>query len=250
MARFNEHRFDTGTIEINYAEGPDNGPPLVLLHGLAARWQLFMPLIPALSQEWHIYAPDFRGHGTSGRQEGHYVLEDYVGDTLAFLSGVVQQPAVLYGHSLGGWVAMEIAAAHPEMVRAVIAGDTALYESAIDPDLAVSYLADMPMAMRGLSKSLAQLDQGVMDALHSSTLIANFRPDEIYPRIACPVLLLQADPEEGGLMTDEDVEKALPLFRDAQHAKFEGFGHGLHVQDAGAVHAVVEPFLQPYLQPA
>jgi pimeloyl-ACP methyl ester carboxylesterase len=250
MARLKENRFNTGAIEINYAEGPDSGPPLVLLHGLAARWQLFMPLIPALSQEWHIYAPDFRGHGTSGRQDGHYVLEDYMADTVAFLRGIVRQPAVLYGHSLGGWVAMEIAGAYPDLVRGIVVGDSALYDSAVDPDMAVSYLANMPMAMRGLSKSLVQLDNGVMDALHTGALTANFRPDELYPRVTCPVLLLQADPREGGLMTDEDVEKALPLFPDARHSKFPGFGHGLHIQDAAAVRDVVEPFLQPFRQSA
>src|SRR4051812_18827608 len=136
MARFKEHRFDAGSVEINYGEGPPNGPPLIMLHGLAARWQLFMPLIPALSQDWHIYALDLRGHGSSGRSaEGKYTLEEYTADTEAFLTQVVKEPAVLYGHSLGGWAAMEVAARHPELVRAVIVGDSALYESTVDPDM-------------------------------------------------------------------------------------------------------------------
>lgn len=245
MARFKEHQFDTGTIEINYGEGPPNGPPLVLLHGLAARWQLFMPLIPALSQEWHIYALDFRGHGSSSHDvAGHYRLDDYLSDTLAFLTAVVKEPAVLYGHSLGGWVAMRIAAEHPEMVRAIIVGDSALYESTVDPDMAVSYLANMPLAMRGLSKSLSQMDPRVMEVFNRGELTDTYKPDLTYRTITCPVLLLQGNPTKGAVMTDPDVERALPLFKNAQHVKFDELGHGLHVENADAVRERVTAFLQ------
>lgn len=213
-----------------------------MLHGLAARWQLFMPLIPALSQEWHVYALDFRGHGSSGRGE-RYWLEDYVADTVAFLRGIVQEAAVLYGHSLGGWVALVIAATHPELARAVIVGDSALYESTVSPDMAVSYLSNMPMSMRGLAKSQMQMDPGVMDTFRRGELTPTHRPDETYGAISCPVLLLQASSQKGGIMTDQDVRRALPRFSNARHQKFEELGHGLHVENPDAVRDVVEAFL-------
>jgi pimeloyl-ACP methyl ester carboxylesterase len=56
-----ELSYQTGVVAINYAEGPPNGPPLVLLHGLTGRWQAFLSVIPALSVRWHDYALDFRG---------------------------------------------------------------------------------------------------------------------------------------------------------------------------------------------
>lgn len=43
-----EKRFDTGLLTINYAEGPVNGLPIVLLHGATARWQDLNPLITEL----------------------------------------------------------------------------------------------------------------------------------------------------------------------------------------------------------
>ena len=50
-----EHTFDTGEVrlgvQLNYAEGPAHGPPLVLLHGLGRRWQVFLPVIP---DEWYV----------------------------------------------------------------------------------------------------------------------------------------------------------------------------------------------------
>jgi pimeloyl-ACP methyl ester carboxylesterase len=121
-----ETLFDTGDVVLNYAEGPPNGPAVVVLHGGAARWQYGGGLLEALAGDWHVYAPDFRGHGKSGRVPGRYLLRDYVRDTAAFLAGVVKEPAVVYGHSLGGEVAVMLAAHYPDLVRALIVGDAPL----------------------------------------------------------------------------------------------------------------------------
>ena len=121
-----EKQFHRGGVEINFAEGPSSGPPLLTLHGGAGSWRSGSGLIQALSGQWHMYAPDFRGHGRSGHVPGRYHLRDYVADTAAFLHYVVAEPAVIYGHSLGGEVAIMVAAQHPELVRAVIDGDAPL----------------------------------------------------------------------------------------------------------------------------
>jgi len=113
-----EHTFHTGTVDLNYAEGEASGPPIVLLHGGSLRWQSVMPLIPDLAARWHVYAPDLRGHGRSGRVPGRYRLQDYASDVALFLEQVVTAPAILFGHSLGGHVAILVAALHPELVRA------------------------------------------------------------------------------------------------------------------------------------
>lgn len=118
-----EHRSHTGVVTLNYAEGENSGPPLVLLHGGSARWQSALPIIPDLSQHWHVYAPDLRGHGKSGRVPGCYRLRDYAADIASFLEHVIQQPAVLFGHSLGGHVAILVAAWYPHLVRGLIIGD-------------------------------------------------------------------------------------------------------------------------------
>src|SRR3954463_9509306 len=141
--RISEHQFHIGDLELNYALGPDNGPPMVLLHGLAARWQTFMPVVPILSQDWQLFLPDLRGHGLSGRTPGHYRLPDFAGDIVAFLEAQTAPPVVLYGHSLGGWIALDIAARRPDLVRAAIIGDSALYTDDLDADAAISYLANL-----------------------------------------------------------------------------------------------------------
>jgi pimeloyl-ACP methyl ester carboxylesterase len=118
-----ERRFDTGTVELNYGEGPPNGPPFVILHGGAGSWRYADALIALLADRWHVYAPDLRGHGLSGRVPGRYDLRDYAADIAAFLAGAVREPAVVYGHSLGAEVAIMAAAAQPGLFRAVVHGD-------------------------------------------------------------------------------------------------------------------------------
>ena len=125
-----EQTFDSGEIKINYAlydevagQPGGSGYPLVLLHGGSARWQASMPIIAELSKRYRIYAPDLRGHGRSGRAPGHYTVSDYAMDVGAFLEGVVKEPAVLYGHSLGGQVAIMVAARYPDLVAGLVIGD-------------------------------------------------------------------------------------------------------------------------------
>jgi pimeloyl-ACP methyl ester carboxylesterase len=121
-----EKTFSLGKLSLNYYEGPDHGPPLVLLHGVTSCWQSFLPLIPFLTPLWKVYALDFRGHGKSGRKAGHYRKPDYVADVGKFIDAEVQEPVILLGHSLGGLVSLLLAEERPGEVRAVIAGDTSL----------------------------------------------------------------------------------------------------------------------------
>jgi len=126
-----EQTFYTGVVGINYAEGPPSGPPLLLLHGFTGRWQGLLPIIPALSMRWHIYALDFRGHGKSGWVPGHYGREDYLADIMAFVQQQLTEPVIVFGHSFGGLCAGWLAARLPEKMQALIIGDAPLSTESI-----------------------------------------------------------------------------------------------------------------------
>jgi pimeloyl-ACP methyl ester carboxylesterase len=264
-----EKTLDTGAVTLNYAEGPASGPPLLLLHGFTGRWQGFLPLVPLLSLRWHIFAPDYRGHGKSGRVPGRYGAEDYMSDVVAFVHGVVKEPAVVFGHSLGALFALALGQRLPDQVRALIVGDIALSRATWDAmptneemwaslrDLAATeapipeltrLLADrtvprteppvryrddpnvMSVELREWARSLSQLDPDVVQ-LHAEgrrdELMLAFDFEAMLGAIACPVLLLQAEPSQGGIMTDEDVEYAMSLLSEAYHVQIEGTGHDL-----------------------
>lgn len=120
-----EKNYDTGEVRINYAEGPNNGPPLVFLHGLTDRWQYFLPIIPFLSQRWHIYALDFRGHGRSSKNPPYRYI-DHIKDTISFLENNTESKSILFGSSMGGMVSLMIAAKRPDLVKCIIFGDSSI----------------------------------------------------------------------------------------------------------------------------
>ncbi len=68
-------------------------------------------------------------------------------------------------------------------------------------------------------------------------------PRKILPRISCPTLLLQGNPELDALLTDDDAKLALNLLPNAQHVKFPLLGHALFMQQAKPVLKEICQFL-------
>lgn len=206
----NNHLFDTVTVTLNYAEGPRSGPPLLLLHGGTARWQSFETIMPELTEQWHVYATDFRGHGNSGRVSHRYRLQDYTSDTVAFLQGVVGEPCAIFGHSLGGIVALMVAAQFPQRVKAVIAGDSPLGNASWHLRLLES--RDRLIAWRDLASDRLPLAE-LVEALKTSpievagrakpaTLLEVFGADSpVYAGLAAN--LHQTDPDTLSALIDE-----------------------------------------------
>jgi len=267
-----EKTFDTGTVTIHYMEGPPSGKPLVLLHGVTTWWQTFLPVLPNFMIRHHTYALDLRGHGGSGRTPGAYTISNDVADVVAFLRGCVQEPAVLLGWSLGSIVAMFVAAAAPELVRAVVLADPPLAAlTDDDASLAGVYegfglLRDLLTRGGSADDRLAAItalhpdDDDVQnrrrlkmyngfDPEHLTLLLARKRFEqkrlaEVLPRITCPVLLLQADMSVGGALDDQTVQAVLPLLADCALVRMQGVGHALHAEQPVAFSRIVMDFLE------
>jgi pimeloyl-ACP methyl ester carboxylesterase len=90
------------------------GPPVVLLHGIgldSARvsWRY---TLPALAEEFRVYAPDFPGHGDSGQPRVRYTHEFFLDVLESFLGSLDLEGAPLVGASMGGGVALGYALEH------------------------------------------------------------------------------------------------------------------------------------------
>ncbi len=237
-----ERRFDAGEVQLNYAEGPDAGPPLVLVHGGASRWQGFLPIIPALARRWHVYALDLRGHGRSGWTPNRYRLDDYTADLLAFLARCIARPAVVMGHSLGGNIALLAAVRAPQAVRAVALGDTPLVLTGMRERItATASEADQRNARAEHPHDPTAA--GTALARDFDAIFAAWRPAEVLPALTCPVLFLQADAAHGGAVADDDLAGTLPLIPNARHARFPGASHALWAERPAEVQAAIEEFL-------
>ena len=116
-----------GGVRLHYAEGPDNGPALVLVPGQSMSWQSYCKVIPLLAARFHVFAVDVRGHGKSAHTPGAYSFARCGQDLVDFLRVVVKAPALCAGNSSGGIIALWAAAQAPELVRAVLAEDPPLF---------------------------------------------------------------------------------------------------------------------------
>jgi pimeloyl-ACP methyl ester carboxylesterase len=96
------------------------GDPLVLLHGGLVDARFFAPNLGPLSERFHVYTPERRGHGHTPDVEGPITYQLMADDTIAFLEQVVGGPAALVGHSDGAVIAMLVAMQRPELVNRLV----------------------------------------------------------------------------------------------------------------------------------
>lgn len=97
------------------------GTPLVLLHGFPLSRAIWAAQIAELSAHHRLIAPDLRGHGDSEATPGPYSMELLADDILALLVALrIDQPIVLGGLSMGGYVAMAFARRYPERLAGLL----------------------------------------------------------------------------------------------------------------------------------
>lgn len=117
---------------LNYVEGPDNGPALLLLHGQGAAWMSYARVLPELAGDFHVFAIDFAGHGRSARTPGRYDVHALGQDVADFIAEVIEEPVILSGHSSGGLIAAWVAATAPEQVLALLFEDPPFFSTEAD----------------------------------------------------------------------------------------------------------------------
>ncbi|NJK87661.1 MAG: alpha/beta fold hydrolase [Bacteroidales bacterium] len=100
------------------------GTPLVILHGLYGSSDNWLTFAKSISGFFHVYLVDQRNHGQSPHSDVH-TFEAMRDDLLEFMNDQIIEKAIILGHSLGGKTAVKFAAAHPEMVSALIIVDVA-----------------------------------------------------------------------------------------------------------------------------
>jgi pimeloyl-ACP methyl ester carboxylesterase len=107
-------------------DGPEDGVPVLFLHGVGSSGRTWEWLPDELTQGRRIVRVDLRGHGRSDHAPGTYLLPRYGADVAAVLRSVVSRPAVVVGNSLGGVIAWWLAQSHPDLVTAALLEDPPL----------------------------------------------------------------------------------------------------------------------------
>jgi len=143
--RFADTHLTTG-VRLRYAEYGDAARhPIILLHGYTDSWYSFSHVLPALAATYHTYALDQRGHGESDRPMQGYTMPDFAADVVAFMDVMGLPSATLVGHSMGSFIAQEVALAAPQRVARLVlmgAATTARTEDLLAFQQAVAALGD------------------------------------------------------------------------------------------------------------
>jgi pimeloyl-ACP methyl ester carboxylesterase len=260
----------TGYAPVNglsvYYEIHGAGLPLVMLHGSFMTIELMGALLPELAKSRQVIAVEFQGHGHTADIDRPLTYENLADDTAALLRHLGIDTADVYGYSLGGGVALQVAIRHPEIVRKLVVVSASytsdgMYPEVIagiehiTPDLfngtpwreAYDRTAPDPSAFPTLVTKLVKLDTTPYDwsaeavrALTAPTLLVFGDSDGTPPEHAVEMFRLRG----GGVFGDM---AGLPA---AQLAILPGTTHLGILDRAGLLAAMIPPFLDgPLPQP-
>ena len=109
-----------GPLTVHY-EVAGEGPAVVLIHGLSGSGRWWAYNVPVLAQQYQVYNVDLVGFGRSRGQR--LVLREAAGWFKEWLNTVGITEAHLVGHSMGGYIAMEVAVTWPALVRRLVLVD-------------------------------------------------------------------------------------------------------------------------------
>ncbi len=110
-------------LSLYYERAGSGSPPVVFIHGWCCDHTFFAPQYDHFSASHAVMAYDLRGCGRSDRTAGGYDIPDLADDLAWLCHALGISGAIVIGHSLGGMIAIELAARYPALVRAVIADD-------------------------------------------------------------------------------------------------------------------------------
>jgi pimeloyl-ACP methyl ester carboxylesterase len=115
--------FFSQRLRLHYAEwGAPQAPPLLLLHGGRDHCRSWDWTAAQLQRDWHVIAPDWRGHGDSQwSADGGYHSASYVYDLAQLIYQLQLAPVTIVAHSLGGNIALRYTGIYPESVRKLVA---------------------------------------------------------------------------------------------------------------------------------
>lgn len=107
-----------------YYEITGSGEPLVLIAGLGYGLWMWHKMIPELANHFQVIAFDNRGAGQTDKPDGPYNVQMLAADTAGLMDGLRIGPAAVVGHSMGGYIAQELALTRPDLVSKLVLSST------------------------------------------------------------------------------------------------------------------------------
>lgn len=127
-----------------------DGPPLLLVAGLAADGSYWLPALDALAQRHRVVLVDNRGSGRTAPLDAPTSIGAMADDCIALVRHLGLPKVALVGHSMGGMIALDCAVRHPDAVDRLVLVATGAKASARDNDLFAGWASLFPAIDRGL----------------------------------------------------------------------------------------------------
>ena len=270
---FTHHTINTGEVEIGYSVGPENGPPLLMLHGVTSRRDTFLRVLDSLTQNFRVITMDQRGHGYSGHAPGKYTRDDHAGDIKYVIEHVCKEAPVVWGHSMGGGNAVALGGKEPQLYRALMLEDPGIitgkrpkqfsesptlkqfrtFLELLDAGLSAEEMAPKLQELspnqpeyfaQWKAECLLQMDAEILRNVVDGKSRGGGDPAESLANISCPVLIAQADPDAGGILSDDYMESVVPKRENFTVKKITGAGHDINREFPELILPVVLPWLE------
>ena len=244
-----------------YVQGPDDGPPVVLVHGLGGQaedWRNLAPFLRAAG--YRVYTPDLFGYGRSEKPaDFSYSVPDEAAAVIAFMDEMNLKQVDLGGWSMGGWIVQRIAADHPDRIRKLMlfdsaglatkpAWDTALFTptSSVQLDeLDTLLMPHAPQVPSFIAHDILRISRGHAWVIHralDSMLSGRDATDSLLPQFKMPVLIVWGQLDH--IMPLDQGQKMHQLIPQSQLEVVDGCGHLAPVQCADRIGPKVQAFLK------
>jgi non-heme chloroperoxidase len=226
--------------------GPANGPVVLLLHGITDSSFSYSRVIPLIDKSYRIYAIDQRGHGDTDKPVSGYEMKDFAADVAAFLDTKDVKKAVVVGHSMGSFVAMQTALDWPDKVGKLIligSASNASSDAVKELVVAVNELKDPVPAefvrnfqistsssavpsefIDGVVSESLKLPARVWKSALAGVIARDYKPE--LPRIKVPVAIFWGDKEN--IFLRDEQETLVKGLTNAKLMVFPGAGHAPH----------------------
>jgi len=252
-------------MKLNFKSYGENGPIIIILHGLLGSLDNWHRIAKQLSTDHKVYTLDQRNHGRSPHD---YVFNYEVmsADILEFFEEHQIEQATLIGHSMGGKTAMHFTLLHPDKVaklvvvdiapkeykrghddvfKALFAVNPSVIESRKDAEEQVeSFIPDFGVR-QFLLKNLTRNDEGNYQWKMNLPVIHeqydNIRVKLIDGMFHGPVLFIRGG--KSPYVQDDDFENAKDTFPNADLEQVEGAGHWVHAEAPNEFIEAVRKFI-------
>jgi pimeloyl-ACP methyl ester carboxylesterase len=184
-----------------YYETHGSGQPLVVLHGSFMTIELMGRLVPELARSRQVIAVEFQGHGHTADIDRPITYEQLADDTAALLRHLGIASADVYGYSLGGGVALQLAIRHPELVRKLVLVSASHTSDGLYPEVLAGIDQITPELFNGTPWREAY-DRTAPDPTVFPALVAKLKqldsapfawPSEAVRAITAPTLIIIGD---------------------------------------------------------